>query len=371
MVGSARELIAEPQFVRHAREGSEALGRTCIACNWCLGGMAFGVFGCAINPASYRERTWGVDTFAPAAKASDVVVIGGGPGGLEAARVAALRGHRVTLIEARGQLGGALALWARLPSRGFYRHAVDWWERELARLGVTVRKGQAATAADVLALSPDAVIVATGAEFSRTGRTGTLDRDIPGAERPHVCSPEDILEGRARPSGKVVLLDGEGTHASSGVAEMLGRAGCEVIMLAANYAPYGNRELMAFEGEPIARRLAEAGVSFHGATWARRIGDRDVTIFDIASGRDSVIADVDAVVLATGRIPVDGIACELEGKVAQLFTIGDALCVRPMATAAYEGQKFARLIGEPGAAGSVAEVYFAADDPSVYPAPAG
>jgi hypothetical protein len=142
-------------------------------------------------------------------------------------------------------------------------------------------------------------------------------------------------------------------------------------MLAANYAPYGNRELMAFEGEPIARRLAEAGVSFHGATWARRIGDRDVTIFDIASGRDSVIADVDAVVLATGRIPVDGIACELEGKVAQLFTIGDALCVRPMATAAYEGQKFARLIGEPDAAGSVAEVYFAADDPSVYPAPAG
>src|SRR5690606_7711612 len=156
-----------------------------------------------------------------------------------------------------------------------------------------------------------------------------------------------------------------------GVAEMLGRAGCEVIMVSANYAPFGNRELMAFEGEPIARRMAEAGVAFHGATWARRIGDDAVTVFDIASGSESTIADVDAVVLATGRISVVGIVRVLEVKVAQLFTVGDALCVRPMSTAAYEAQKFARLIGEPDAASSVAEVYFASDDPVVYPMPAG
>lgn len=370
LVGSARELIAEPQFVKHAREGTEDQGRTCIACNWCLGGMAYGVFGCAINPASYRERIWGVDSFAPAARSAKVVVIGGGPGGLEAVRVAARRGHQVTLLEARGQLGGALELWARLPGREFYRHAIDWWERELARLGVTVRKGQAATAADVLALAPDAVIVATGATFSRTGRTGTADRDIPGADKPHVCCPEDILEGRAKPSGKVVVLDGEGTHASSGIAEMLGRSGAEVIMLSANYAPFGNRELMGFEGEPIARRLAEANVTFQGATWVRSIGERDLQTYDVNTGRESVITGVDGVVLVSGRLSIDGIARELEGKVAQLFTIGDALCVRPMATAAYEAQKFARLIGEPGAR-SIAEVYFAADDPAIYPAPAG
>jgi len=371
LVGSARELIAEPRFVRNAREGDEALSRTCIACNWCLGGMAFGAFGCAINPASYRERTWGVDSFGPAARPSTVVVVGGGPGGLEAARVAALRGHRVTLFEARDRLGGGLELWSRLPSREFYGHAVDWWERDLQRLGVTVRKGARASAGDVLALSPDAVIVATGAAFSRTGRTGMFDRDIPGADLPHVCCPDDVLEGRVRPSGRVVVLDGEGTHASSGVAELLCRSGCEVIMVSANYAPFGNRELMAFEGEPIARRMAEAGVTFHGATWARRIGADAVTVFDIASDRESTIPDVSAVVLATGRISDDGIARALEGKVAQLFTVGDALCVRPMATAAYEAQKFARLIGEPEAGRSVAEVYFASDDPLVYPMPAG
>ena len=135
-----------------------------------------------------------------------------------AARVAALRGHGVTLFEARDCLGGGLELWSRLPGREFYRHAVDWWEHELARLGVDVRKGRAASAADVLALSPDAVIVATGAEFSRDGRSGPIDRPIPGAELPHVCLPEDVLEGRVSPRGRVVLLDGEGTHASNGIA---------------------------------------------------------------------------------------------------------------------------------------------------------
>src|SRR5699024_7620703 len=99
-----------------------------------------GVFGCTINPASYRERIWGVDTFDAAMTSSTVVVVGGGPGGLEAARVAARRGHDVTLFDARPQLGGGLELWAQLPGRGFYRHAIDWWRSELVRLGVTVHK---------------------------------------------------------------------------------------------------------------------------------------------------------------------------------------------------------------------------------------
>ncbi|MGB8364565.1 MAG: FAD-dependent oxidoreductase [Rhizomicrobium sp.] len=370
VVGSARELIAEPQFVKLAREGKEEQGRTCIACNWCLGGMGDGVFGCTINPASYRERVWGVDTFSPAASPSKVVVIGGGPGGMEAARVAALKGHDVTLFEAHESLGGALALWAKLPGREFYENAVDWWARELDRLGVTVRLGEPATVHDVLALAPDAVIVATGATFSRTGRSAFIDQDIRGADGPDVHAAEDILRGGVRPSGKVVLLDGEGTHASSGIAEMLARGGTEVIMLSPNFAPYSQRIYDGFEADFVARRLNEAGVTFMASTWVREIGTREVHVFDVLSERRSVIADVDAVVLVTGRLSADGLAGELEGKVGQLFTIGDALSVRPLATAAYEGQKFARLIGEPDAPKSVGEAYFRSADPSVYPAPA-
>ena len=370
MIGSARQLIAEPQFVKHAREGTEHLGRTCIACQFCLSGMADGAFGCAINPASYRERIWGVDSWSQAATPSKVVVVGGGPGGLEAARTAALRGHTVTLIEAREALGGALALWMKLPGREFYHHAIDWWEAELARLAVTVRMGQAANAADVLALSPDAIVLATGALFDREGRAFHADRPIPGADLRHVLTPEDILLRGKRPTGKVLVVDGEGTHASGGIAEMLGRAGCQVTMISANYAPFSTRLLAGFEAEPVVQRMAEAGVAFHGATWVRKIGKGEATIYDMASGADRTVA-ADAVVLATGRQSQDDLASELDGKVKQLFTVGDALAIRFWAASTFEAQKFARLIGEKDAPSSTGEAWFAADDPAIYPALAG
>ncbi len=371
MIGSTRELIAEPRFVSHARDGTEELGRTCIACNWCLGGMSDGAFGCSINPASYRERLWGVDRFPPAAKPSKVVIVGGGPGGLEAARVAALRGHEVTLLEAREKLGGAMALWAKLPAFGVYSQAIGWWERELARLGVTMRKGCAAMADDVLALAPDAVIVATGASFSREGCSPFIDQPIPGVDRPNVFSPEDILHGGQRPTGKVVLLDGEGTHASSGIAEMLAHGGAEVIMLSPGYQPFSNRLYDAFDADFVAKRLAGAGVEFRPTSWVRAIGVREVQTYGVIDGREETISGVDAVVLVTGRASCDSLVSALEGRVGQLFVIGDALAVRPLAAAAYEGQKFARLIGETDAPESVAQAYFASDDPQVYPAPAG
>ena len=172
------------------------------------------------------------------------------------------------------------------------------------------------------------------------------------------------------PSGRVVVLDGEGTHASIGVAEFLGRRGAEVTMISSNFAPYSNRILFAFESELAVKRMIEANVAFRSATWVRRIGENDLELFDVNSGRESKMDRVDAVVLATGRISIDGIARELEGKVEQLFTIGDALAVRPFATAAFEGQKFARLIGELNAPKCVSEAYFTSDDPNVYPAPA-
>lgn len=370
MAGSARQLIAEPQFVKHAREGAEQLSRICIACNYCLGAMGDGAQGCTINPASYRERLWGVASFAPARRAAKVVVVGGGPAGMEAARVCALKGHQVTLFEARAGLGGGLALWARLPGREFLAKAAEWWERELTRLKVTLRRGTQATPEAVLAERPDAVIVATGSRFTATGASHFLDLPIPGSEKRHVFTPEAILLEAARPKGKIVLLDGEGTHASCGIAELLARDGCEVLQVTPEFAPFSARIQDSFEAHPVARRLDEAGVKLLPASWAREIGDREIRVFNVFSERESVIADIDGVVLLAGRIPVDDIARALEGKIAQLYTIGDAFGVRTLAAATFEAQKFARYIGEPDAPKTIGEAWFRSEDASVFPAPA-
>jgi hypothetical protein len=367
MVGAARALIAEPELVKNAYNGEEERSRTCIACNACLEAVIHGSGGCTINPASYRERLWGVDTFTPAPKPSKVIVVGGGPAGLEAARVSALRGHDVALLEARHRLGGALALWADLPTREVFSKAIEWWEQEIRRLGVTVRLGTEATAAAVLAERPEAVIVATGAPYSRTGRSGFSDLDIPGWDRDFVHRPEDVLHGGARPSGRVVLLDGEGLHTSVGVAELLAAAGADVEYLTADFSPVSVSLVDTQEADFVLKRLRALDVRFSPSTYIRSIGDHEVTVYDVITEHERTVEDVDAVVLSTGRLPLDTLARELEGKVVQLFTIGDALAVRPWRAAAFEGQKFARHIGEPDAPKTMCEAFFEDPRPEMVP----
>ncbi|ORA10371.1 hypothetical protein BST14_20510 [Mycobacterium arosiense ATCC BAA-1401 = DSM 45069] len=367
MVGAARALIAEPELVKNAFDGQESRSRVCIACNWCLAAVYEGAAGCAINPVSYRERVWGADSMTPAPRPSKVVVVGAGPAGLEAARVAALRGHDVTVVEARGELGGAFALWTRLPGREFYRHAVDWWARELERLEVAIRLETVATAEDVWHERPDAVILATGARYSASGHSSYRDFEIPGFDRDFVYVPEEILLGEARPSGKVVLLDGEGLHAGIGVAELLAREGSDVELLTPAFSPLSPRVHGAQETRPIMERLRSAKVNISPTSYIRCIGDHEVTVSDVYSDEDRVIEGVDAVIMSTGRVSINALETELDGKVPQLFTVGDALAPRVWATASFEGHKFARYIGEPGAPNSLSDAYFRANNPVFQP----
>ncbi|MXZ86579.1 MAG: NAD(P)-binding protein [Acidimicrobiia bacterium] len=175
MVGLTRAHIADPDLVAKSIEGREAEVRPCIAGNdGCVGGLNRGRLSCAVNPAVGRELE-----FPPTDSTSQsrrIVVVGGGPGGMEAARLAAEQGHSVVLFEARNRLGGAVRQAQELPTRGLLGDICDWQERELDRLGVDVQLNQTADGQSITSARPDLVVVATGATGAEIPDISTMSK---------------------------------------------------------------------------------------------------------------------------------------------------------------------------------------------------
>jgi N-methyl-L-proline demethylase len=297
MVGMTRAHLADPHIVAKVQAGLEARIRPCVGATYCLdriyeGGEAL----CIHNAATGREATM-PHVIPRADMALQVVIVGAGPAGLEAARVAGERGHRVTVLEASDRAGGQVNLLVVNPRRREMGGIIDWRLAELDRLGVEVRYNIFAEAADVLALAPDMVVIATGGL--------PQPPDVAGAELG--TSSWDILSGAAKPAPRVLVYDDNGAHPGMSAAEVLSQAGSAVELVSPErfFAP----EVGGMNHVPYMRAFQQAGTRITIATRLtaiRREGNELVATLgsDYAPGWAEE-RRVDQVVLEHGTAPLD------------------------------------------------------------------
>lgn len=334
VVGMTRALIADPDLPRKAREGRLTAIRYCVGANeGCIDRAIQGkATTCVQNPGAGREAELGDPT--PTSSAKRVVVVGGGVGGLEAARVAALRGHRVVLFERELVLGGQVVVAARAPKRGDYAGIADFLQRQVADADVEVRLGTDVTVDMVLAEHPDVVITATGSRAYRPA--------LPGANSPHVVTDRDVLLERVAIGQRVVLVDDVHTEAALSTAEFLLDRGCSVeIVSRLLYVGQdtGMTSLVLLYG-----RLFAKGVVMMPHSDLRAIEGSTVIVTNVHSGVEKRLEGVDTVVLSMGSRASDGLYRELKGRVPELYAVGDSVAPRGVHHAILEGSRAGRRI---------------------------
>ena len=332
VVAMARSLIAEPDWVAKVLRGDERRIRPCISCNQgCIGNVRRGAPGtCVLNAAAGREAR--LVPPHPAARPRRVAVIGGGPAGLELARATAERGHAVTLYEARSALGGELRLAARAPHREEMLLALDWWERELSELGVTLRLDE--RVADAAALDADIVVHASGALPGHTAvwrLRPTLIDGIPGSRGlPH---GRDVLAGSRSVSGHVLVIDEEGGWPAVSLIETLAAApSVSALTVATSLPGLGDPELAySLELAAVTRRLRDLGPQVLAEVLVERVQEDSIQL--LGSGR---LGPFDDIVLSTGstspELPADAIA------------IGDAVAPRGLWAATNDALQLAHTL---------------------------
>ena len=336
MVGMTRAHLADPHIARKVAEGREQQIRPCVGMAYCIDSIYSGEAVCVHNAATGREAAIPHVIARSDGPKRKIVIVGAGPAGLEAARVAGERGHAVTVFEAGAEAGGQIRIAAGLKRRREIMGIVDWRLAECARLGVVLRCNAFAEAADVLAENPDIVVVATGG----VPNMGFLDDG-----QAFAASSWDILAGAVKPAAKVLLYDDNGAHPGMTAAEFIAGAGSELEVVTPDRMLAPDIGGTSYPAYFRALSLAGAAITLNlRLEQLERRGNRVAGVFFDEYGKRHIEKEADQIVVEHGATPVDELYFALKPGSANLGEIDhDALTANRPQTIARNPQGRYRL----------------------------
>ena len=353
MVSMVRATIADPNLVRKTMEGREQDVRPCIACNQaCVANINRGglsglmPMSCAVNPTTSLEWIMRDDEVNTVETPRTVLVVGGGPAGMEAARMAALRGNRVTLVEASKDLGGQVNFAMKAPFRHTIGDIAHWLEGQLYKLDVEIRLSTFFDADDVLATCPDVVITATGSSPRMDG-VSLLDPSLPtlGIERAHVLSSHDFMSNRpVGPIGHAIVSDDVGHYEGIAVAETMLQWGASEVTFVTRFNSMAPQMEFALSAQPARIRLyATRKFRVIPNAMVASIGNARAVLRTVHGSMDEEVA-ADTVVLISANSRNCLLHEALSGRHPDVRIIGDALSPRFLEAAIADGNRVGRSI---------------------------
>lgn len=343
LVGMTRAGIADPEFPNKAREGRLMEIRRCIACNRCIGGAqerlppdAMYKPTCSVNPMVGNELHW-QEHFRPADRSKRVVVVGGGAAGCETARVAAMRGHKVTLFEQGKRLGGQLLIAAKAPGRDSFEDQVYFEENELARLGVEVRLQSKVDLATIKGLAADTVVIATGS-------TPRSPMKVPGSDLPHVVQGWDVLLGNATTGARVAVVSQEDYFQTPNIAEFLAERGKQVTVF--HKSSRLGADIDKYSIGTVMRRLEQQGITIVPGRRLAEVLPGALKFVSAWGEKTCVEAGFDTVVLVYGSVPNSALYEQIkaDGTIAEHYIVGSAWLPRRIAEATQHGASVGLVI---------------------------